>query len=117
MYQRPSLGLTLPRFLTPPRSVRDLVKGIGGALIRGTTVTIPTPVGPQTFNVGDPSQRAQLEAMIRGARLNVATPQPGTGFDLGRSIERNVPGGWATIGLAALAAVFLLGGIARPRRA
>jgi len=118
MYQRTAtLESWLPRFLTPPRSVRDLLKGIAGAVWRGTTVTIPTPVGPQTFNVGDPAQRAQLEAMIRGTRLNVATPEPGAGFDLGRSIEKNVPGGWATVGIGVLLAVFLLGGALRPRRA
>lgn len=117
MYQRPTLQSWLPRFLTPPASVRDLLKGIAGAVVRGTTVTIPTPVGPQTFNIGDPAQRAQLEAMVKGTRLNVATPQPGAGFDLGRSIEQNVPGGWATVGIGILIGAFVLGGLMRPRRA
>lgn len=98
-----TLGLSLPRWLTPPRSVRDLVKGIAGAVVRGTTVTIPTPIGPQTFNLGDPAQRAQLEAMVRGSRLNVATPRAGGGFF--QSIEQNVPGGLSTIGLLLLVAV------------
>lgn len=118
MYQRaPTLQSWLPRILTPPRSLRNLLKGIAGAVVRGATVTIPTPAGPQTFNLGDPAQRAQLEAMVRGSRFNIATPQPGTGFDLGRSIEQNVPGGWATVAVAGVLAVFLLGGALRPRRA
>jgi len=113
----PTLGLSLPRWLTPPRSIRDLVKGIAGAVVRGTTVTIPTPAGPQTFNLGDPAQRAQLEALIRGARLNVATPEPGGRFDLGRSIEQNVPGGFATLALVGLVGLLLMSGVMRRQRA
>jgi hypothetical protein len=109
MYQTaPTLALTLPKFLTPPRSVRELVSGVAGALIKGTTVTIPTPVGPQTFNVGDPAQRAELEAMIRGTRFNVAQPQPGAPPDLARAIEQNIPGGWGTVGLVGLGLVAVL---------
>jgi hypothetical protein len=111
MYQRQtSLGFSLPDF-------GSIVRGIAGAVWRGTTVTIPTPVGPQTFNVSDPAQRAQLEAMLKGLKLNVATPQAPPRFDIARSIEQNVPGGWATVAIAVFAGVFLLGNVMRPRRA
>lgn len=110
MYQRDTLGLTLPSF-------GDLFRGIAGAVWRGTTVTIPTPIGPQTFNISDPAQRAQLEAMVKGLKLNVATPQAPPTFNIARSIEQNVPGGWATVAIAVLAGVFLLGNVMRPRRA
>jgi hypothetical protein len=110
MYQRQSaLGFALPDF-------GSILRGIAGAVWRGTSVTIPTPVGPQTFNVSDPAQRAQLEAMVKGLKLNMATPQAPPRFDIARSIEQNVPGGWATVAIALLAGVFLLGGM-RPRRA
>jgi len=117
MYQSASLGFSLPRWLTPPRSVRELAAGIVGAVVRGTTITIPTPVGPQTFNLGDPSQRAQLEAMVRGTRVNVATPEPGGGgFDINRTVQSNVPGGWATIAMVGVAAALVLPRLLRRRR-
>jgi len=115
MYQR--LGFSLPRILTPPKGVRDLLKGVAGAVFQGTMVTIPTPIGPQTFNLGDPAQVAQIMAMLRGTRVSVATPRPGTGGGINQAVQQNVPGGWATIGLVALAGFFLLGRSVRTRRA
>ena len=52
--------------------------------------------------------------MVKGARLRVATPEPGGARDL---VTENVPGGWGTIAVVGLIGVFLLMGAMRPRRA
>jgi hypothetical protein len=110
MYQRMGFSLSIPS------SLSNLVKGVAGAVWRGTTVTIPTPIGPQTFNLGDPAQVKQLEAMVKGTKLNVATPRPGTGTNIPRAIEQNVPGGWFTIAAVAAALIFGVGAFAGRRR-
>lgn len=97
----------LPRWLTPPQALRNLVGGIFGAVVKGTTVTVPTPAGPQVFNLGDPEDRKRLEALARGVKLNVATPQAGsTGFP---ALVESVPGGWGTIAVVGLVGALLIG--------
>lgn len=109
MYQTMN-GLSLPSGLT------NFLKGLTGAVVRGTTVTVPTPIGPQTFNLGVPEERAQLERMIRGARVSVTPPQPGVGQNAARFVENRIPGGWATVAIAAVALIFGAGMFTSRRR-
>lgn len=109
MYESAAMGWTVPKWLTPPKSIRALATGIAGAVFKGTTVTIPTPIGPQTFNLSDPNDVARLKAMIAGTKFNIAPPRPGgpQPFDLGRTVGE-MPGGWLTVAVVGLGAVFLL---------
>jgi len=102
MYQRSDLGFTLPRWLTPPSWVRS----IAGAAIRGTIITIPTPAGPQSFDLGDPAAMAQLKALVSGAKVSV-TRQPPSGGP-GQFVQERVPGGWLTIGAAVVGVILLM---------
>jgi hypothetical protein len=102
----------LPKWLTPPQSVRDLVKGIVGAVVSSTSVTIPTPSGPQVFNVGNAADLEALRRIISGAKLNVPPPPPiGTTRQLGINevVRSSVPGGWLTIAAVGLGLAVMLG--------
>lgn len=110
--QYPSLGLTLPRQLTPPRWVRDAVRARVGAYLKGAKVTIPTPSGNETFDLGDPASLAALKRMITGARFERAAPEGAAGpFSV-----VGIPGGWATLALLA-GGIYLLASRRRRARA
>lgn len=47
-----NLGLSLK----PPKWLRNIVSGA----VKGTTVTVPTPIGPQTIRVDDPNAMKQI---------------------------------------------------------
>lgn len=85
----------LPRQITPPSWLRNLV----GSVIRGTSVTVPTPAGSQTFDLGNPSHVAFLRSMASGASLSVTRKPPAADTPAGKINEavQNVPGGWVTI--------------------
>jgi hypothetical protein len=86
--------------LTPPAWLRQTA----GAIIKGVTLTVPTPVGPVSVN---PQQAA---AAARGASVTYTPPRPASEGP-GEFIERSIPGGWGTVGLVAAAlAVFMVMG-------
>ncbi len=106
------LGFTLPRWLTPPRSIRDLAssltRSIAGSVLKGTTITIPTPMGTQTFDLSNPADRAVLEQMVTGTRITRTPPrEPNPIQTGGQFVSEHVPGGWLTIAAVGVG-VFLL---------
>jgi hypothetical protein len=104
------LGFTLPKWLTPPKTIRNIVGSIAGAMLKGTTVTVPTPAGTQTFDLGNPSDRAFLEKMAAGLKIS-RTPEaaPGAVSQADKLVTEHVPGGWLTLA-AAGAGLFLFMG-------
>jgi len=115
MYER-SAGLgafKLPRFLTPPKWLRK----VAGIAVKGSQVTVPTPVGPQVFDLGNPDSLRALQALVTGTKLGLKpAPTPGHAGQITR-IAEGIPGGWLTIGAVAIGAFLLLGGMGRRRRA
>ena len=102
------LGAALPRQVTPPAWLRN----IAGAILRGTQVTVPTPAGPQTFDLNNPQGAAQLRnlanqaiAAVRsaasGATISVTRKPGGSVSDpvsqVNKAVTENVPGGWVTV--------------------
>jgi hypothetical protein len=113
MYQLQSsaLGFSLPSWLNPLPSLEAAVKGIAGAVISGTTVSVPTPLGTQVFNLGDPSQRAALEAFIKNlakTKVNVSPVAPGSAPKPAGFADQ-IPGGWLTIAAVGLGLMFVMG--------
>jgi len=92
--QYPSLGLTLPRQLTPPSWLKDLIRQKIGAALKGTVVTVPTEAGTMSFDLSDPAALAALKKIASGIRVTrtPAAPAPG-------SPVAAIPGGWLTLGL------------------
>lgn len=84
------------------------LKAIAGAVVRGVQVTVPTPVGPQTFDLNNPAHRAQLETMARGTRVSVKPPQdtPSPTDRINDAVSQ-VPGGWLGV-LGGVFGAFLL---------
>lgn len=100
MYQS-GLGLTLPKALTPPSWLRNIV----GSAFKGTTVSVPTPSGTLTVDISDPAQLQMLKNMVLGAKIGKASP--GGGPSGGAAAAAGV--GIGTIALVVLGAMFLLG--------
>jgi hypothetical protein len=98
-----TLGATLPRQVRPPAWLRN----IAGAVLRGTQVTVPTPAGPQTFDLYDPAGAAKLKAMAEQAKAILAqstftlSRRPSAAATaagkVNQAVTENVPGGWATV--------------------
>jgi hypothetical protein len=102
VYQRvtPSgLGFSLPSFVTQT----------GAAIVKGITLTVPTPLGPIQLS---PQQAA---AAAKGATVTYTPPRPASPNPInqaGQFVEQNVPGGWGTVVLVGgglLALVLLMG--------
>lgn len=53
-------------------SLTNLLKSIAGAVVRGTQVTVPTPTGQQTYDLGNPSHVRALESLISGVKIGKA---------------------------------------------
>ena len=51
-------------------SLLDTLKNVAGAIIRGTKVSIPTPAGAQTYDLGNPAHVAALENMVKGTSIS-----------------------------------------------
>jgi len=99
-------AITLPKFLTPPRWLRNIV----GAVVKGQQVTVPTPAGPQTFDLGNADSVRALQQMISGAKLQPKpVPTTGPAEQIISAVEK-VPGGWLTIGLGFGVLIALIGG-------
>jgi hypothetical protein len=110
-----SLGFTLPRFLTPPRSIRnlasDLTRRIVGAVARGTQITVPTPAGDQTFDLGNPNDLQMLRNMAAGTRITTKPESQGGAASVAEQVSEHVPGGWGTIAVVGgLLVAFLMFG-------
>lgn len=103
MYQStPYLG-GLGISLKPPSWLRNLV----GSVVRGSTVTVQTPAGPQTFDLGNPSDVAALKNIAAKVKVNVGGNRPaGPAENVINTVE-NIPGGWLTIAAVAAGIIFL----------
>ena len=103
MYE-PNTGLGFS--LKPPAWLRKLT----GAVVKGTTATIPSPAGPIVVDLGDPDSVARAKAAITGTKFSTTVgKKPGTGIEqLNANIQENVPGGWLTIAALVAGGVFLL---------
>jgi hypothetical protein len=101
------LGFTLPKWLTPPKSIRNIVGSIVGAVVRGTTVTVPTPMGTQTFDLGNPQDVAMLQQMATGFKISKSPPTPGPVGRADQFVTSHVPGGWMGIALVGAGLIFL----------
>lgn len=111
----PGLG-AVPRQIRPPAWLRS----IAGAVVRGTQVSVPTPAGPQVFDLSKPLDKAALQRLADQATAMLRQMASGTTVsvtrrpnDQGDYVSRNIPGGWATViggGLALLVLPKLIGG-------
>ncbi|HYM67751.1 MAG TPA: hypothetical protein VEW68_10700 [Patescibacteria group bacterium] len=92
--------------LKPPAWLRNVV----GAVVKGTTATVPTPAGPVTVDLGNPASVNAAKNALTGTKFSTTVGQRGTtALDQANAVvTENVPGGWLTVaGLAALA-IFVL---------
>jgi hypothetical protein len=90
------LGFSLPRWLTPPRSIRKAVGGIIAQAVKGQTVTVQTPGGPMTFDLGNP---ADVDAL---KKIRVSFGPKGenpTAADQAAGAVNKIPGGLGTLAL------------------
>ena len=98
-----ALGLAVP----------DWLKRLAGAVVRGTRVTIQTPVGPQTIDLSKPGGAEALRALqesLRSAQFEF-TSAPRTVAQQFQAGIAQVPGGWVTIGLVGAALLLFSGGL------
>jgi hypothetical protein len=98
-----ALGISLK----PPAWARNIF----GAIFKGTTITVPTPLGPQTFDLGNPADVAALKSMVTQSKVRVSTPgqQPTGPIDqVNKTVQENIPGGWLTVIGVAAGIVFLM---------
>lgn len=97
-------------------AIPDWVKRLGASIVRGTIVSVPTPAGPVTVDLGNPDSLARLKAVLAGTKITtqVGTPAPTPAQQVNAAVS-NVPGGWMTMVLAAGAALFLLPRMLRSR--
>lgn len=93
----------LPKWLTPPKWLRDLVGGV----VKQSRVTVQTPVGPMTVDLGDPEQVRQLKEMVARARIEVGTRSPSV-IDQITEQTAGIPGGMLTVLAGAALLLFLL---------
>ena len=89
--------------LKPPAWLRSAA----GAVLKQTTVTIPTPMGPMTYDLSNPAQAKALQDIATKTKVSVGK-QSGGGFmqQVETSVE-SIPGGWLTIAAVGAAAVLL----------
>lgn len=94
----------VPRQVKPPAWLRNIVGGV----IRGAVITVPTPVGPQQFNVTSQADLDRLKAMISGTKLEVrVNQQPGPMEQISSAVQ-SFPGGAMGMVLALLGGAYLL---------
>jgi hypothetical protein len=102
----------VPQYLTglgfslkPPAWLRNFA----GAVIKGTTISVPTPSGiPIVVDGSDPNAYQKILAMFRGTTVSTqaGTPSPSIPQRAAQAIQ-NIPGGWLTVGALALGAIML----------
>ncbi len=99
--------------LKPPAWLRNLA----GAVVKGTTATIPTPAGPVVVDLGNPQSVAAAKAAITGTKFSTTMGNKPTSpaEQLNASIQENVPGGWLTIAALVIGGVFVLPKLLRRR--
>lgn len=111
MYEPNDSGLGFS--LKPPAWLRN----IAGAVIRGTTATVPTPAGPVVVDLGNPQSVAAAKAAITGTKFSTTMgPKPASPAEqINASVQENVPGGWLTIAALVVGGVFILPKLMRGR--
>lgn len=104
MYEPNENGLGFS--LKPP----DWLRKLTGAVVRGTTATVPTPAGPVIVDLGDPDSIARAKAAIAGIKINTKVgTKPAPGVDtFNAAVQENIPGGWLTIAALVAGGLFLL---------
>lgn len=106
--QMSGLGLSLK----PP----DWLTNIVGAVVKGTTVTIPTPGGPFVVDLGDPASIAAAQAALKGTKLSTSVgTKPTTPLQQVNAAVESMPGGWLTVAGIGLAAFLILPRLLRRR--
>lgn len=100
---------------SPLTGVLDFLKREVKAIVGSTTVTIPTPAGPITYNLGNPSDVQSLKDIATKTKVSVSRtpPAPGPVQQVAGVVEQ-IPGGWITVAGVGLLIAFLVG---RGRRA
>ena len=93
-------------------SLLDQLEAAGKAILKGTTITVPTPAGPFRVDLGDPASVARARAAVAGTQISTsvsASNRPTTPIQqVNQQVQQNVPGGWVTIAAVGLLAVFVL---------
>lgn len=86
------------------------LQAIGNKIVKGTTVTVPTPAGPVSIDLGNKASVDAARRALTGTRVSTSVAnKPASPIEqFSDHVENNVPGGWLTVGLAAAAALFLL---------
>ena len=68
-------------------SLSNLLKSVAGAVVRGTQVTVPTPTGQQTYDLGNPSHVKALESLIAGVKIGKAPAANGSSSSSGDLVK------------------------------
>ncbi len=104
-----------PRNNTQLGAVPDWLKRIAGTVVRGTTVTVPTPAGPIVVDLGNPDSVAAAKRAITGVTVNTNVgPKPPTPLDQVNAALSSAPGGIAGVALLGLG-LFAVAKLARGR--
>lgn len=89
--------------LKPPKWLRNIV----GSAVKQTHVTVQTPAGPVTYDLGNPADVEAMKKMIASMKVNVG-PQPPSAMDTAGQYVKDAVGSvpswlwWAGGGAAAL---------------
>lgn len=86
------------------------LSSIVNKVVRGTTVTVPTPAGPVVVDLGNKASVDAARAALTGARISTSVAnRPASPFqDVNATVQEKVPGGWFTIAAAGAFALFVL---------
>lgn len=90
-HANPSLGASpkLPGWL----------KNIAGAVIRGTTVSVPTPNGTVNVDLGNKQSVDQARRILAGTRVGatVSAGSQASPLEQANAAASSIPGGWLTL--------------------
>jgi hypothetical protein len=102
----PYVGLNgLGLSLKPP----DWLTKIVGAVIKSTTVTVPTPAGNVIVDLSDPASIAAAQKILTGTKVSTTVgTKPTTPMAQVNAAVESVPGGWLTVAAVAAGAFLLL---------
>lgn len=92
-------------------SLLDQLKSAGQAILKGTSVTVPTPAGPFKVDLGDPASVARARAAVAGTQISTSVAsRPATSpmQQVDQQVQQNVPGGWVTVIGVGLLVAFVL---------
>lgn len=94
--------------------IPDWIKKAAGAVIRGTTVTVPTVAGPIAIDLGNKASVDAAKAAIMGAKVSTTVGEkPESPLDRVASAVESVPGGWLTVAGVGALALYLIAGRSR----